>query len=382
MQQRVIRSLLLPLVAGSLFVAGCSDTEQAQAGPGGAQPTPTVGVVTLQAQTIPVTTTLPGRAQAFKVAEVRPQVTGIVQAELFEGGSEVEAGQQLYQIDPALFQAEVASTEASLARAEANQRTTQKRFERIRKLLADKSVSQQDFDEAEAAYLQAEADLKVAQANLTRAKLNLQYTRVEAPISGVIGRSHITPGALVSAGQAQALTTITQLSPMYIDIVQNSDQYLQLKTALEQGVMTANANNVIPVTIHIGEQSGLKVQGELLFNEVTVDPQTSSITLRARVANENRTLLPGMFVRAELALGERPNTILAPQEGVSRDPRGRATALVVTADGKVEPRELSVSGTQGANWIVTSGLAAGDRLIVEGLQKVQPGMSVNTEEVN
>ncbi|MRJ40747.1 MULTISPECIES: efflux RND transporter periplasmic adaptor subunit [Idiomarina] len=379
MQQRLRVPLLVSMLSASLALAGCGDAEQAQ-GPGAQQQQQmTVGVVTIAPQNVDLTTTLPGRASAYRVAEVRPQVNGILQRQLFQEGAMVEAGQQLYQIDAAMYEATLASAEAELKRAQATLKASKARFERSQGLVADKAISQQDYDEAEAAYLQAEAQLKVAEASITQAKLNLEYTRVKAPISGRIGRSQLTEGALLSVGQAQALTTIHQLDPIYIDIAQSSSEYLQLQQAMRSGQIVTDANNRAAVTVKVGDNTEL--QGELLFNEVTVDPQTSAITLRAKVANPEQVLMPGMYVRTEIASGELQQAILAPQTGVTRDPRGRAIAMVVNQAGEVEQRYLTVQGTVGSDWIVTDGLTAGDQVIVEGLQKIQPGMPVKTEEV-
>lgn len=380
MQQRFRKPLFVSVIATSILLASCGDAGQS-APDAMQQQVMTVGVVTIKAQNVDLTTTLPGRASAFRVAEVRPQVTGILEKRLFDEGSMVTAGQQLYQIDAAMYEAELASAQAEIARANAVLKSTKSRFERSKELLADNAISQQDFDEAEASYLQAEAQLKVAQANLARAELNLEYTKVKAPISGQIGRSQLTEGALLSVGQAQPLTTITQLDPIYVDISQSTSDYLRLQQLIATGRIVTDANNRAQVTVRLGEDSDFSTTGELLFNEVTVDPQTSAITLRARLANPDHIVLPGMFVRAEVATGSLQNAILAPQAGVTRDPRGRAIAFVVDKDNKVQQRYLKVDRTIGSNWIVTSGLTAGDKIVVEGLQKIQPGMPVKTEEV-
>lgn len=380
MQQRFRKPLFVSVIATSILLASCGDAGQS-APDAMQQQVMTVGVVTIKAQNVDLTTTLPGRASAFRVAEVRPQVTGILEKRLFDEGSMVTAGQQLYQIDAAMYEAELASAQAEIARANAVLKSTKSRFERSKELLADNAISQQDFDDAEASYLQAEAQLKVAQANLARAELNLEYTKVKAPISGQIGRSQLTEGALLSVGQAQPLTTITQLDPIYVDISQSTSDYLRLQQLIATGQIVTDANNRAQVTVRLGEDSDFSTTGELLFNEVTVDPQTSAITLRARLANPDHIVLPGMFVRAEVATGSLQNAILAPQAGVTRDPRGRAIAFVVDKDNKIQQRYLEVDRTIGSNWIVTSGLAAGDKIVVEGLQKIQPGMPVKTEEV-
>lgn len=379
MQQRFRKPLFVSVLASSILLASCGDAEQANSD--AAQQQMTVGVVTIASHTVDLTTTLPGRASAFRVAEVRPQVNGIMKERLFEEGSMVTAGQQLYRIDAAMYQAELASAEAEIARANAAVKASKSRFERSKGLISDKAISQQDFDEAEAAYLQAEAQLKVAEANLSRAQLNLEYTRVKAPISGRIGRSQLTEGALLSVGQAQALTTITQLDPIYIDIAQSTSDYLKLQAAIADGRILTDDDNRAEVTVRVGEDGNYSTTGELLFNEVTVDPQTSAITLRARLENANHSILPGMYVRAEVGTGALQNAILAPQTGVTRDPRGRAIAFVVNKKGEVEQRYLTVERTVGSDWVITDGLSVGDQVIVEGLQKIQPGMPVKTEEV-
>ncbi|WP_339878777.1 efflux RND transporter periplasmic adaptor subunit [Pseudidiomarina gelatinasegens] len=380
MQQRFRKPLFVSVLASSILLASCGDAEQAGSG-AGQQQQMTVGIVTIASRSVDLTTTLPGRASAFRVAEVRPQVNGIMKERLFEEGSMVAAGQQLYQIDAAMYQAELASAEAEIARAKAAVKASKSRFERSKGLLNDKAISQQDFDEAEAAYLQAEAQLKVAEANLSRAQLNLEYTRVKAPISGRIGRSQLTEGALLSVGQAQALTTITQLDPIYVDIAQSTSDYLKLQAAITDGRIVTDDDNRAEVTVRVGEDGNYSTTGELLFNEVTVDPQTSAITLRARLENANHSILPGMYVRAEVGTGALQNAILAPQTGVTRDPRGRAIAFIVNEKGEVEQRYLTVERTVGSDWVVTDGLNVGDQVIVEGLQKIQPGMPVKTEEV-
>lgn len=380
MQQRFRKPLFVSVIATSIFLASCSESGPA-APAAGQEQLMTVGIVTIQPQNVDLTTTLPGRASAYRVAEVRPQVSGILEKRLFDEGAMVTAGEQLYQIDASMYEAELASAQAEIARAKAAVKATKSRFERSKGLLSDNAISQQDFDEAEASYLQAEAQLKVAQANLARAELNLEYTQVKAPISGRIGRSQLTEGALLSVGQAQPLTTITQLNPIYIDISQSSNDYLRLQQLMASGRIVTDADNRAQVTVRLGESEGYAATGELLFNEVTVDPLTSAITLRARLDNPDHVILPGMFVRAEVDTGNLQNAILAPQSGVTRDPRGRAMVFVVNGDNVIEQRFIEVDQTMGSNWVVTSGLQPGEKIVVEGLQKIQPGMTVKTEEV-
>ena len=381
MRQRNLSPIAAAVLASALFISGCSDNNEGAAQQQQAQPQQTVGVVTLQPQDVAINVTLPGRATAYRSAEVRPQVSGILEQQLFTEGSEVKAGQSLYQIDAATYEADVSAAAAAVAQTQATLAASSARFERFQGLLEKKAVSQQEFDEAEAAYLQAKAALKVAEAELERAQLNLEYTKVKAPISGRIGRSLLTEGALVSVGQAQALTTIHQLDPIYVDIQQGSEAYLQLQQAIAAGRISMTADNQPQVRLFANGSKEVLAEGKLLFNEVTVDPTTSSITLRAQFANPERRILPGMYVTAEVASGSLQGALLAPQTGVSRDPRGRAVAMVVNQDGKVEQRYLELDGTSGKSWIVRSGLEAGDQVIVEGLQKIQPGAPVQTEEV-
>ncbi|MDN7128513.1 efflux RND transporter periplasmic adaptor subunit [Pseudidiomarina terrestris] len=379
MRQRTLSPLAIAIISSAMFIAGCSDAEQSA--PQQAQQQQTVGVVTLASQSLELSTKLPGRATAYRSAEVRPQVSGILQEQLFTEGTDVEAGQSLYRIDPAIYKADLASAEAAVAQAEATLSAATARFNRFQDLLADKAISQQEFDEAEAAYLEAQAQLKVAEAQQQRAAVNLEYTAVKAPISGRIGRSVLTEGALVSVGQSLPLTTIHQLDPIYVDIQQSSEAYLQMQEAITAGRIRVDENNQPRVKLYTNNSTEAIAEGQLLFNEVTVDPSTSSIALRAKFDNPQRRILPGMFVTAEIATGTLTNVLLAPQTGVSRDPRGRAVAMLVNAEGEVEQRYIEVRETSGSHWIVRSGLEAGDKIIVEGLQKVQPGATVQTEEV-
>jgi membrane fusion protein (multidrug efflux system) len=371
-RSRIVFFTLLAL-AGSVALNGCGQ-DQVSVSPA-VQATP-VGVVTLKSQTVTLTKELPGRIAASKIAEIRPQVNGIVQSRLFTEGTEVKAGQILYQIDPASFEANVASGKAAVAKAQASITSQKAKTSRYTELLKIKAVSQQDFDEADAAYKEAQADLLTAQAQLKTAQINLDYSQVSAPISGQISKSAVTVGALVSANQNTALATVTQLDPVYVDLVQSSAQLMQLKQALASGAIVADAATQKQVELKLEDGSVYAHKGTLQFSEVTVDPGTGSVTLRAQFANPEKLLLPGMYVRAVIVEGVKANTILAPQRGISRNNKGEATAMVVNKDGKVEARILQAGRTIGSNWLIEKGLSAGDQLIVEGLQKIRPGASV------
>lgn len=331
-----------------------------------------VGVFTVAPQALSLSTELPGRTAAFQVAEVRPQVGGLIQKRLFVEGADVKAGSALYQIDPASYQAAVNSAKAALAKARANLLTSGPKVARYKELVAIDGVSRQEYEDAIAVHEQAKADVEAAAAALDTAGINLRYTNVNAPIGGRIGRSTVTPGALVTASQANALTTVQQLDPIYVDLTQSSNELLRLKRAMESGQLK-QAGGQARVTLLLADGSKYAESGKLQFSDVSVDPGTGNVTLRALFPNPKHDLLPGMFVRAVLDSGVDEKAIAVPQQGVSRNAKGEATALVLGKDGKVEQRILVTGGTQGDKWLVNSGLAAGDRVIVEGLQKVRPG---------
>ncbi|MBS9724323.1 efflux RND transporter periplasmic adaptor subunit [Stutzerimonas stutzeri] len=348
---------LMSILAVAVFLAGC----QEEAAPP-AQQKPTVGVVTLQAEPFAVTTELPGRTRAFRIAEVRPQVSGIIQKRLFTEGSEVKAGQQLYQIDAAVYEATLKSAQASLA-------SSKSLAVRYADLVKDQAVSRQAYDEARAANLQAEADVE-------RARIDLRYTKVLAPISGRIGRSFVTEGALVNNGQAQELATIHQLDPIYVDVTQPARDLLALRREFEQGRLQKSGENAARVSLKLEDGSDYGHEGRLEFSEVTVDPGTGSVTLRAVFPNPDKVLLPGMFVRAQLVAGLKSEAILVPQQGVTRNTKGDPTAMVVNAESKVEVRPIKTERAVGNRWLVGEGLQPGDRVITEGLQFIQPGVEV------
>lgn len=338
-----------------------------------------VAVVQLQPQAVTLNTELPGRTVAFQKAQIRPQVGGIILSRNFIEGGEVKAGDTLYQIDPAQYQSAVNNAKAQLAKATANLTQASAKASRFKDLRKSKLVSQQDADEVIALHQQAEADVLAAKASLEQAQLQLTYSKVLAPISGRIGKSAVTAGALVSSGQAEALATITQLDPVYVEVTQSSKELLQLKQALASGALNA-ASAEVSLTLEDGSLYGHK--GQLQFSEVSVDESTGSVVLRAQFANPDQLLLPGMYVRATMNSGIKTAAILAPQRGVSRNAKGEATALVVNNEGKAELKILTASRTIGDQWLVEAGLQAGDQLIVEGLQKVRPGAAVKAVPFN
>lgn len=371
--QRIKLVSTITACAGVLFLNGCGKTQPAAAPP---PAPPEVGVVVIQPRRVALTTELPGRTAAFLVAEVRPQVNGIIQKRLFTEGSDVKAGQVLYQIDPATYRAAHASARAALSRAEAALVSVRLKSDRYRELVKINAVSQQDYDDAHAALKQSEADVEAAKAALESARINLAYTSVTAPISGRIGRSSVTSGALVTANQTAALSTIQHLGTMYVDVTQSNAELLKLKQNLSSGLLKQGGASQAQVKLILEDGSPYPLTGALKFSEVTVDQSTGSITLRAVFPNPKQTLLPGMFVRAILEEGVSDNAILVPQRGVTRNPKGEAVAMVVGAGEKAEQRVIKVSRTVGDNWLVSEGMKTGDRVIVEGLQKARPGTQV------
>jgi membrane fusion protein (multidrug efflux system) len=341
-------------------------------------PTPEVTVVTLAAQPLAVTRELPGRVHPFLVAEVRPQVTGLVARQLFTEGAKVEAGAPLYQLDDASYRADLSSAKAALARVEATRKTAALSAERSAKLAEIDAISAQENESATAALRQAEAEVGVARAAVDNANITLGYARITAPITGRIGKSSVTQGALVTANQATALATIQQLDPVYVDLSQSSSELLQLRREFAAG--TLERSDDVPVSIVLEDGTAYSHTGQLAFSDVSVNPETGSYLLRVVVPNPERLLLPGMYVRAVVANGERSDGVLVPQEAVTRNAKGEATVMVVGAEDTIEARVIEVSRSQGGDWIVDAGLAAGDRVVVEGLQKIQPGAKVKATE--
>lgn len=374
MENRYKLGILAALVlAGSVMMSGCGKKAATAAPPMGP---PEVGVVTVQPQSVSLTTELSGRTSAYLVAEVRPQVGGIIQKRLFTEGSDVKAGEVLYQIDPRSYEAAYASAKAALAKAESNVVPLRLKAERYKQLVSINAVSKQEYDDIAASEKAAEAEVEAAKANLETARINLAYTRVTAPIDGRIGRSSVTVGSLVTASQPAALATIQKFDPVYVDVTQSSSDMLRLKQALASGKLKNGGASQTRVKLTLENGTPYPLTGVLKFSDVTVDQSTGSVTLRTVFPNPKQMLLPGMYVRATLEEGVASNAILVPQQGVSRDPGGNATALVVGQGEKVEPRVLKVSRAMGDKWLVEGGLQPGDRVIVEGLQKARPGTPV------
>jgi membrane fusion protein (multidrug efflux system) len=367
------RTLFVNLLLLAASVAGCNRT-QATA-PAGPPPPAEVGYVTIEPRRVMLTMELPGRTSAMLVAEVRPQVGGIIRNRLFTEGADVRQGEVLYEIDPDSYEAAHASAKAALARAEADVVPRRLKAERYRELVAINAVSRQDADDADAALRQAEADVEGAKAALDTARINLAHTRVRAPISGRIGRSVVTTGALVTASQPTALATIQKLDPMYVDVTQSSANLLKLQEKLSAGKIRKDAKGAV-ARLLLEDGTPYPLTGSLKFSDVTVNPGTGSLTIRTVFPNPKGILLPGMYVRAVLEEGTDERGIVVPQRGVTRDPAGKAVALVVGANDNVESRSLEVSRVVGDGWLVEKGLSAGDRVIVEGLQKAKPGVRV------
>lgn len=354
-----------------LVIGGCGEKQK-----GGPPPMPEVAVVTIKTSPVVTTTELTGRTSANLVAEVRPQVGGIIQKRLFTEGSDVKAGQALFQIDPALYQAALSNASAALARSEANLSAIQLKTNRLRELLVDKAVSQQDYDDASAALKQTQADIQYGKATLETARINLKYTTIIAPISGRIGRSNVTEGALVTAQQPITLATIQKMDPMYVDVTQSTTEILRLRRQMEEGQLDQNGKDQQKVRLILIDGKEYPLKGILKFRDITVDPTTGSVILRMMFPNPKGILMPGMFVRTVVEEGIHKNAILIPHQAISRDPKGNPLTLIVDKDGKVQQKQLTLERAIGNNWLVSSGLEPGERVIVEGMLKVKPGVSV------
>ena len=366
-----ISSLAPVVVAAAFALAGC----------GGKPPqrpaqTPEAGYVVMQAQPAPLSTELPGRTSPFAISEVRPQVGGIILKRLFTEGANVRKGQPLFQIDPAPYKAAVDQAKAQLASAQANLVSTKAKAERYGDLVKIKAVAQQDYDDAQAAYLQAEASVQQSKAALEGAQINLGYTDIRAPISGRIGIYALTQGALATAGQTNALTTIQTLDPIYIDVTQSTADLLRLEGEIRSGQARKDAPLSARIKLTLEDGSTYPLEGKLQFTDVTEDPSSGSVTIRAVFPNPQGVLLPGMFVRARLDEALAPNAILVPQQGVTRDPKGGATVFVIDGQNKAQVRPIETGQAIGSSWLVTKGLQPGDRVITEGLQRIQNGVTV------
>lgn len=368
--------LLIALLA--ILIVGCG--KGTAPGGGMAQRPLEVTTVTMAPQRLALNVELPGRTSSYRIAEVRPQVNGIILKRFFTEGAEVKAGDQLYQIDQAPYQAAYDSAQAAVLRAQSTLELAKLSVTRQQKLASEKVTSQQDFDDAQAAYNEAAADLAARQADANTARINLDYTKITSPITGKIGRSQITEGALVSSLQITPLAVVTQLDPIYVDVTQPISALLKLKREVANGHLLSGEDGVAQVHLTLDDGSAYDLPGRLLFSEVQVDEGTGSVIIRAEFPNPRQLLLPGMFVRASMQEGVNEKALLVPQQGVTHNQKGEPTAMVVGADNKVEQRILETDRTVGDKWLVTSGLAPGDRVIVEGLQKIHPGSEVNPTE--
>ncbi len=370
---RTLRSSAPPVLVGlalALLMAGCGPKDAMPAGPPGGMPPAEVGVVTVTPGEVGLITELPGRLEASRVAQVRARAAGILQKRLFREGSEVKAGQVLYQIDSAPYEATYASAQASLARAEANLMQTSALAERYKPLAAAQAVSQQELVNAQSAQKQAEADIITSRAAIQTARINLGYARVTAPISGRIGRSLVTEGALVGQGEATPLAVIQQVSPLYVNFTQSANEALELRRAMDSGKLQRAGPQAAVVHVVLEDGSVVPQPGKLLFSDLTVDTNTGQIMLRAEVPNPDGTLLPGLYVRVRLQQAQADNAVLLPQQAVTRTPQGDSVMLV-GSDGKVKPQPVKVSGQQNGQWVILGGLKAGDQVMVDGFQKLR-----------
>ncbi len=370
------RSACLAVTLAVLALAGCGPAKPAS--PKSA--TPEVTVVTIKRTSVPVSVELPGRTSAYLIAQVRARVDGIVQKRSFEEGADVKANQTLYRIDPAQYRAALNSAEATLQKAEANLAMTTAQADRYKVLVTGNAISKQAYDNAVAAQKQAAADVAAGKAAVEMARLNLGYTDVVAPIAGRSGVSQVTQGAYVQGSAATLLTTIQQIDPIYVDLNQASVAGLQLRRDVASGQVKLHGLDQARVTLTLEDGTQYPLTGKLEFSGITVDAATGSVTVRAIFPNPDNVLLPGMFVRARLKQGVNDNAFLVPVPGVGHNPQGQATALVVGPDSKVVQRTIQAQSTIGDKWIVTGGLNDGERIIVAGGQKVQPGMLVQAVE--
>jgi len=373
----VRKGIWIAVVALTNALLGCSGAKA----PAGPQGPPEVGVITLATRSVGIVDELPGRTVAYRVAEVRPQVSGIVQKRLFAEGSDVRVGEQLYQIDPSSYTAALRSAEAALQRAQANREKAKLLRDRYGPLRENNLVSQQAYDDAVTGFSAAEADVAAAKAQVESARINVVYCQVLSPIAGRIGRSLVTEGALVTSQQSTPLALVQQLDPIYVDITQSSVDMLKLQRALASGELQRDAKNEAEVNLTLEDGSDYGERGKLQFAEVSVDPSTGAVVLRALFPNPQRELLPGMFVRAQLTQAMKSEALLVPQRGVTRNQRGDAVVLVVGDDNHVAERMVTTARVIGNDWLIDAGLRAGERVILDGLQKVRPGTEVKPVEL-
>jgi membrane fusion protein (multidrug efflux system) len=366
-------TLAATLSAALLLAAGCGKKNAAPAAP---PPLP-VSVLVVAPEAVTLSQELPGRTSAFRVAEVRARINGIVQKRLFTEGADVKEGDVLFEIDPAPYQAALDSAKATLARAEAGLASTQAQADRFKGLVSTNAISQQNYDDAVASSLGSAADVAAAKAAVRTAEINLGYTRVTSPIDGRIGRAEVTEGAYVQQGTATLLATVQQLDPLYVDLSQSADDVLRLRDALASGRLQRAGEGAAKLSLMLNNNQPYAHPGALQFSDVSVNPSTGTVTLRAIFPNPDSNLFPGMFVRARLEEGTDPSAILLPQPLVSRNTKGEATALLVNAENKVKVRVLQTSRTVGNRWLISGGLQPGDRVITDNLQKIRPGMTVN-----
>jgi len=359
----------------SALVVACGQSAAPAAGPGGMPPPAEVGVVTVAPGLVGLTTELPGRLEASRVAQVRARAAGIVQKRLFSEGSDIKAGQALFQIDASALQATLASAQAGVAKAEANLMQASAQLNRFKPLVEAKAISQQEFVNAQAAQKLAAADVAVAKAAELTARINLGYASISAPISGRIGRALVTEGALVGQGEATALAVIQQINPMYVNFTQSAAEVMQLRQALDAGQLKRVGKQAASVHVVLENGSEFAQPGKLLFSDLTVDATSGQITLRAEIPNPRGTLLPGLFVRVRLEQAQASNALALPQQAVTRTPQGDSV-MVVGSDGKVAPRPVTVGGQQRGQWVILDGLQAGDQVMVDGFQKLRPGATV------
>ena len=374
-RRRQLQNAFLIVLAASLFLTGCQRNKNAAAPAATGAGLP-VGVLTVQTESVTLTQELPGRLSAYRIAEVRARISGIVHKRLFEEGADVKEGDVLFEIDPAPYQAALDSARATLARAKAGVAAASAQAERFEALVANNAISKQNYDDAVAAHLAAKADVAAAEAAVRTAEINLGYTRVTSPITGRIGRAEVTEGAYVQQGAATLLAVVQQLDPLYVDLTQSAEQVLDLKDALAEGRLQRAGADAAKLTLLLPNGTPYRHSGALQFSDVSVNQATSSVTLRGTVPNPDLNLLPGMFIRARLEEGTNPNAILLPQSVVTRNARGEPVAMLVGADNKVEVRPLQIARAVGNRWLVTGGVAPGDRVITDNFQKIRPGAPV------